>query len=215
MLNIPPITNRNNPIRMKISATIMEFNKYRNAPTHRSKMPSKKTLEIKETSPRHAILYILAALVIILMVYYIPDYFFLERTTADHTAFLLNTLGVNVQSKIVGNNAFINEIQIVKDCTGIQVLAVFLGLLIPLPNASFKKKLLTLIVLSALLYVANVLRIALEFWLIYFDILPWTLAHYPLSLLLGILGVLILVFVTDRLLPEFGNFIFHVIQWTK
>jgi len=190
----------------------MKFNKYRNAPTHRSKMPSKKPLEIKETSPRNIIFYILTALLIVLTVYYIPDYFFLEKATADHTAFLLNIVGVNVQSKIVGNNAFLNEIQIVKDCTGIQVLAVFLGLLFPLPNASLKKKLLTLIVLSIILYVANVLRIALEFWLVYFNVLPWTLAHYPLSLLLGILGVLFLILITDRLLPEFGNFIVHVIQ---
>ena len=178
-------------------------------------MPSKKTLDIKEISPRNVILYILTAIAIALIVYYIPDYFFLERTTADHTAFLLNVVGVNVQSKAVGNRAFLDEIQIVKDCTGIQVLAVFLGLLIPLPNASLKKKLLTLIILSAILYVANVLRVALEFWLVYFDVLPWILAHYPLSLLLGVFGVFLLVFVTDRLLPEFGNFIFYVTQMAR
>jgi hypothetical protein len=51
-----------------------------------------------------------------------------------------------------------------------------------------------------------VLRIVLEFSLLYFNILPWSLAHYPLSLLLGVIGVLVLVFVTDRLLPEFEQF---------
>jgi len=175
-------------------------------------MPSKKTLDVKEFSSRNVILYILTAAAIGLIVYYVPDYFFLERTTADHTAFLLNAVGVNVQSKAVGNTALLNEIQIVKDCTGIQVLAVFLGLLIPLPNASLKKKLLTLIILSTILYVANVLRIALEVWLVYFDVLPWMFAHYPLSLLLGIFGMSLLVLTTDRLLPEFGDFIYDVAQ---
>jgi len=73
-----------------------------------------------------------------------------------------------------------------------------------------KKKFLTLVIVATFLYVANVLRIALEFCLVYLNVLPWVLAHYPLSLLLGIIGVFILVFVTDKLLPEFGDFILNV-----
>jgi exosortase/archaeosortase family protein len=127
----------------------------------------------------------------------------------------LNTVGVSVQSTAFSNSAFLNEIQIVKDCTGIQVIAVFLGLLIPLPNAAIKKKLITLSILSAILYAANVLRIALEYWLLYFNVLPWALAHYPLSLLLGVLGVVFLVLATDQLMPEFGDFIFNITKKAK
>ncbi|MFH0748701.1 MAG: hypothetical protein V1915_02115, partial [Candidatus Bathyarchaeota archaeon] len=107
-------------------------------------------------------------------------------------------------------HVYLADIKVVKDCTGVQVIAVFFGMLLPTPNAPMKKKLLTLMIVSICLYVANVLRIALEFSLVYLNILPWFLAHYPLSLLLGITGVVILVFVTDRLLPEFGNFLFNV-----
>jgi len=178
-------------------------------------MPSRRDLEIKEFSPRKLVLYVLATLTIVLIVYYLPNYLFLEKATADHTAFLLKLVGVDAQSTIIDNQAFINDIQIVKDCTGIQVIAVFLGLLIPLPNASLKKKLLTATVLSVILYVANIMRIALEFWLLYANVLPWALAHYPLSLLLGIVGVVFLVFVTDRLLPEFGNFLVYVTKNAK
>jgi len=212
MVNVPPTMNRSRPIKMKIWAASMESNKYRRAPMHRSRMPRDKTLGIKGFFSRKVILYILASLLIVVGVYYIPDYFFLERMTADHTAFLLNALGVPVQSRAVGHRAFINEIQIVKDCTGIQVLAVFLGLLIPLPKASLRKKVFTILILSTILYGANLLRIGLEFWLVYFNILPWTLAHYPLSLLLGVLGVLFLILVTDHFLPEFGDFIIYVKQ---
>ncbi len=212
MLNISPTTKRNNPSKMKTSAASIESNKYKHAPTQRSRMPNKKTLDIKEVPPRIFFLYVLSAIAIAFMVYYIPDYSFLERATAHHTALLLNGVGVNVDSKSVGNVAFLDEIRIVKDCTGIQVSAVFLGLILPLPNASLKKKALTLLILSGILYVANILRIALEFWLIYFNVLPWILAHYPLSLLLGILGVFILVLTTDLFLPEFGNLIFYVTQ---
>jgi exosortase/archaeosortase len=72
--------------------------------------------------------------------YYVPNYFFLEKATADHTAFLLNSLGMGVKTKVVSESVFLANIKIVKDCTGVQVVAVFFGILLPLPNAPWKKK---------------------------------------------------------------------------
>ena len=179
-------------------------------------MPSKKSFDIK-ISPRTLIVYLLAAIAIALIIYYIPNYSFLEKITAQDTAFLLKIIGVDVQSKIVENKVFLNDIRIVKDCTGIQVFAVFLGLILPLPNASWKKRLFTLAILFSILYITNVLRIVLEFWLIYFNVLPWILVHYPLSFLLGIFGVFTLVLVADRSLPEFGKLLLYITQrlWCK
>jgi len=142
--------------------------------------------------------------------YYLPHYFFLEKAIAEHAAVVLNLLGMNVQTKVVGESVFLEDIKIVKDCTGVQVIAVFFGLIIPVPNASWKNKFLTLAIVSTILYVANLLRIVLEFGLVYLKILPWSLAHYPLSLLLGIIGVFVLVFVADRYMPEFGDFLFGI-----
>jgi exosortase/archaeosortase family protein len=207
LLNIPPATKRTSPIKTQIWAASTSFNRYKEAPTHRSKMPSSKTLETKNHPLRKIIPYMFAAAIIILMIYYLPNYFFLEKATADHTAFLLNSLGMGVKTKVVSENVFLANIKIVKDCTGVQVIAVCFGMLIPIPNAPLKKKLLTLVIVSTFLYVSNVLRIALEFSLVYLKILPWSLAHYPLSLLLGIIGVFMLVFVSYHLLPEFGDFL--------
>jgi exosortase/archaeosortase family protein len=200
------------PVKTQICAASMRFNRYKEAPIHRSKMPSNKTLETTNHPSRKIIPYIAAAAIIILVIYYLPNYLFLEKATADHTAFLLNSLGMSVQTKVISENVFLADIKIVKDCTGVQVIAVFFGLLIPIPKAPLKKKFLTLVITSTFLYVANVLRIALEFCLVYLNVLPWVLAHYPLSLLLGIIGVFVLVFVTDHLLPEFGDFIFNVVH---
>jgi exosortase/archaeosortase family protein len=171
-------------------------------------MLSSKTLETTPHPPYKFIRYLAVVILIILTIYYLPNYFFLEKATADHTALLLNSLGMSVQTIVLHENVYLADIKIVKDCTGVQVIAVFFGLLLPLPHAPWNKKLLTLITVSTLLYVTNVLRIALEFSLVYLKILPWSLAHYPLSLLLGIIGVLILIVVTDHLLPEFGDFLF-------
>ncbi|MEJ2242648.1 MAG: archaeosortase/exosortase family protein [Candidatus Bathyarchaeota archaeon] len=152
--------------------------------------------------------YLAVATIIILVVYYFPNYFFLEKAVAHNTAFLLNSLGIHVETNIISGNVFLSNVKIVKDCTGVQVVAVFLGLLLPVPTVSWKKKLVTLLFLSTILYGANILRIALEFSLFYLGILPWNLVHYPLSFLLGVMGVFFLVIVTDRLMPQFKDFLF-------
>ena len=74
----------------------MRFNRYKKAPIHRSKMPGSKMLETKNSPLQKISLYIILAVVIILIIYYLPNYFFLEKATADHTAFLLNSLGIGV-----------------------------------------------------------------------------------------------------------------------
>ena len=199
---------RTSPIKIQTCATSMRSCRYREAPMHRNSILNSRVTETKNKPHLAFILYIIAAAIIILGLYYLPNYFFLEKATADSTAFLLNSLGMNVQTNVVDENVFLSDIKIVKDCTGVQVIAVFFGMIIPIPKARLHKKLLTLLIISTSLYFANVLRIALEFSLLYLHILPWSIAHYPLSLLLGVVGVLILVLASDRLLPEFGDFLF-------
>lgn len=175
-------------------------------------MPGSTDLQYKGNPHQKLFLYALVAVIIILTVYYLPNYFLLEKATSDHAAWLLNSLGLQVDANVVGGSAYLADIKVVKDCTGVQVIAVFIGLLLPLPKAPWRMKLLALATVIACVYAANVLRIALEFWLVYYGILPWDLAHYPLSLLLGIMGVVILVLVTDRLLPEFGGFLLGALR---
>ncbi len=198
------------PVKIQICAVSTRFKRYKAAPIPKSKMPSSTIHDATSGRPRQVIPYVAVVTIVILAIYYLPSYFFLEKATADHTAFVLNALGLSVETKVVSNKVYLADIKIVKDCTGVQAIAVFGGLLLPLPNAPLKKKIHALVIVSTLIYGANVLRIALEFSLVYFEILPWVFAHYPLSLLLGIMGVIILVFVTDHLLPEFGDFLVTV-----
>ncbi len=175
-------------------------------------MPNSKAPDGNIHSPRKIVPYLVAVAMIVLTVYYLPNYLFLEMATANHAASLLGIAGIHVQAINIGDGAYLGNVRIVKECTGIQVIAVFLGLLIPLPNASWKRKLLALSIVSVILYAANAVRIALEFSLVYLGVLPWSLAHYPMSLLLGIIGVLVLVVITDRLLPEFGDFLLNAFR---
>jgi exosortase/archaeosortase family protein len=178
------------------------------APINRKKMPTNEAFDTIVISPRKVLFYFIVAATIILAVYYLPNYFFLEKLTAEHTAFFLNSFGMHVETRVVNEGVFLENVKIVRDCTGVQVVAVFLGLIIPVPNAPVKNKILTLAVVSILLYLANLVRISLEFSLLSLRLLPWSLAHYPLSVLFGIIGVFLLTLVADRLMPEFGKFIF-------
>lgn len=152
-------------------------------------------------------LYAVSALAIAIFLYYIPDYYFLEELTARASAWAMGLLGMPSEFKVVGRGAFVNEVQIVRDCTGVQVIAAFSGIIIPLPKVAWWKKAISIASVSLAVFAANILRIILELWLLYNGILPWDLAHGPLGLLLGIASVAFLVLLADRMMPEIGEFL--------
>ncbi|WP_455367566.1 hypothetical protein [[Eubacterium] cellulosolvens] len=150
-------------------------------------------------------IYIASFAIIAYFIYYIPNYFFLEWFTAQHSASILTALGLPSLAKAYEGMAFVNEVQIVKQCTGIQVVAVFAGLLIPLPQVGWKVKLQSLALIFFAVYLANVLRIVIELTLLYRGILPWSLAHEPLGTVLGIVSVAIFLITVDRFIPQIGD----------
>ncbi|MBL7118918.1 archaeosortase/exosortase family protein [Candidatus Bathyarchaeota archaeon] len=154
---------------------------------------------------RDLLIYVSAALGITLFLYYIPDYFLLEQLTAIFSSMVLNLVGVSLSYSSTSHEAFVGSIQVIRECTGVQVISVMAGLILPIRGSSWRRKIRVLLIVSVILFIMNFLRIALEIWLIYRRILPWSLAHYPLSLILGIAGVYTLVLVSDRVFPEFGD----------
>jgi exosortase/archaeosortase family protein len=152
------------------------------------------------------------ALVIAIGLYYLPDYFFLEKITAEHSAVLMAIMGMKATVWTQGGSVFLNEFEIERVCTGVQVIAVFLGILVALPKAAIKKRILALGVVAVSVYFANIARIAFEIWLLYSGILPWSLAHYPTGLILGVFSVAFLVVVADRFIPEVGDLAFSVLD---
>ena len=104
-------------------------------------------------------LYLSAFIVIMLSIYYLPDYYYLKLAAAYNSAFLLKLLNFSGDVYTIGNRVFLNEVEIVRQCTGIQVIAVFAGIILPLPKVKWKIKLQALVVVAIALYVANVIRI--------------------------------------------------------
>jgi len=143
--------------------------------------------------------------VIALVVYYLPNYWFLENLTAQHSALVMNMLGMKAAVWYQGNDVYVNQFDVQRMCTGVQVIAVFLGIIVALPRTPIRKKILAFAVIAVSVYLANIGRIVLEIWFLYSGLLPWSLAHYPTGLILGIFSVALLVVVADHFMPAIGD----------
>jgi exosortase/archaeosortase family protein len=165
------------------------------------------------TQNRAYVLYLVCVPLFILVLYYISDYYYLKILIAVHSSFLLEHLFLTpAYPHIVGNRVYINDFEIIRECTGIQASAVFVGLVLPIPRRPWKKKILALTLIISFVYASNVFRVAFEIWLIESGLLPYELAHYPLSLVLGIIGVFILVIITEKVYPQFPEFIMDLVK---
>ena len=142
---------------------------------------------------------------IALALYYIPNYWFLENLTAQHSAMVMNMIGMKATVWYQGNDVYVNQFDVQRMCTGVQVVTVFLGIIVALPRTALKKKALAFGIIAISVYLANIGRIILEIWLLYSGTLPWSLAHYPTGLILGVFAVAFLVVVADHFMPAIGD----------
>ena len=169
--------------------------------------PTENTARRTISSLRPILTYLLFVFVISIIIYYVPDFSILEAWIAQHSSFILNSIGVSTKANLVGDSVFIGTIQVIRDCTGIQVIAVFAGLLLPVPKTSWRKKVTVVAAIAIFVYSTNLLRVVVQYWLMAEGVLPWSFAHYPVSLILGVICVAIIIVLTDRILPEFANFV--------
>jgi exosortase/archaeosortase family protein len=142
---------------------------------------------------------------IALALYYIPNYWFLENLTAQHSAMVMNMIGMKATVSYLGNEVYVNQFDVQRMCTGVQVITIFLGIIVALPRTALKKKALAFGTIAITVYLANIGRIVLEIWLLYSGTLPWSLAHYPTGLILGVFAVAFLVVVADHFMPVIGD----------
>jgi exosortase/archaeosortase family protein len=152
------------------------------------------------------------ASIIALVLYYLPNYYLYERIVAENSAAFMQLIGIKATVWTQGQRVFLNEFEIQRMCTGIQVMTVFLGIIVAIPKVSLRKKLLAFSIVAVTVHIANVGRIALEIWLLYNGILPWSLAHYPTGLILGVFSVAFLIIVADYFIPEIGDLAFSLLD---
>ncbi len=166
--------------------------------------------DMERPTPRRLILYLITAITITLLVYFLPQPYILGIPTAIVSAVGLTWIGIPSVAIVDWINGAVyvyvigfQHYQIVRECTGIQVIAVFMGLILPLPRGTWSRKILAIIVVTIILFFANVARVIFEIWLVFMGILPWEIAHYPMSFILGVVGVFVLCIVAILLVPGF------------
>lgn len=198
---MPPTTRTVNPITTDKAMT------NRDDPDEETETTSE---DMERPTPRALVLYLSIAIIITVLVYFLPEPFVLAIPTAYVSAVLLSLIGVPsvifvdwMQGVVFVAVTGFEQFQIVRECTGIQVIAVFMGLILPLPRGTWKRKIIAVIIVTIMLFVANVLRVVYEIWLVYWGILPWEIAHYPMSFVLGVVGVFVLCIVAILVVPGF------------
>jgi exosortase/archaeosortase family protein len=176
--------------------------------------------------------YFLVVVLISAIVNLFPSYW-LEEITANVSSIIFSNFGLISSSFSNELNAYIQvgdgvksfTIEIVRECTGIHVIAIFTGLVLPLKQGEPKRKLLAILLASVILFLLNITRVLLTIGLIFFDVFPFSVIflnptvetfHYPLSYLYGVFGVFLLIISVDRLvLPELGDALVEAIVILK
>jgi exosortase/archaeosortase family protein len=165
----------------------------------------------------------LVSIVIVMGLFSFVPTGWLERVTAQTSAYVLRMAGhvsswkVNVdwvQLSLDGATGSVT-VTIIRECTGINVLAVICGLIIPLSSVEIQRKLINVFFSGMVLFFMNISRILLTIYLTGFNTPPFSwfftdptieLYHYPISFSYGVIGVALLILILNRwTLPELGD----------
>jgi exosortase/archaeosortase len=95
---------------------------------------------------------------IAIVLYYLPNYYLYEKLVAENSAILMQLIGIKSTIWTQGNRVFLNEFEIQRMCTGVQVMAVFLGILVAVPKVALKKRILVFSVVAVSVHMANIGR---------------------------------------------------------
>lgn len=175
----------------------------------------------KLLTPKTMAYYLLSFLLITVVFQQVPSGW-LEVQTAMVSSTALRSLGFNSGWSVIKSEAFLTlyggarnvSVSIVRECTGIHVFAIFVGLVLPICGGLWLRKGVSLVVAGIILFIMNISRVMVTILLTGFNVPPfaWIFTnptvetyHYPLSLAYGLVGVALLVVVISRwMLPELG-----------
>ena len=175
-----------------------------------------------EASFEDSALYVLIFVVITFGFQLVPSAWF-EEFTAQAMPQLFNALSLTSGHGLEGGKAYLTllggvrdvHVTIVRECTGIHVWGILLGLVLPVRGGSWSRKAASLVYGAILIFLLNVSRIFVTVYLTAYNVPPfsWIFAnptvetyHYHVSFVYGVIGVAILILTISRwFLPELGD----------
>ncbi len=139
----------------------------------------------------------------------------LIETVAAQTSDLLHLVGVNVtrmQDLLIFNNV---PVTIIFACTAIQSMVLFVGMIGALPRVSLRRKALGLLVTVVPIYFLNLIRNAGVVYMVGSGMTSFEIAHNVIGKTGSLLALILLLFITFKIVPELYDEIMGIISLPK
>lgn len=149
--------------------------------------------------------YLVKALSIALFIYLLVRFLPMEKFTSDAAAHLLNFFGIRAQTYERQGYIYLQSLYISIECTAMRLIVVYLGLILSSKSTVTKKVILS-VIFSAIVFLINVARIDLCYYLSEGGI-PRVLAHDVFWYGFVIGGGILFFILSQYYLPHIiGNF---------
>ena len=139
----------------------------------------------------------------------------LIETVAAQTSDVLHLVGVNVtrmQDLLIYNNV---PVTIIFACTAIQSMVLFVGMIGALPRVSLKRKVVGLLATVVPIYFLNLIRNAGVVYMVGSGITSFEMAHNVIGKTGSLLALILLLFITFKLVPELYTEIMGILALPK
>jgi len=132
-----------------------------------------------------------------------PLQLWLRELVATHSVWLLRVI---TGEQVLHNGVYFIyksvSIELIFACTAVQAMVIFVGILLPLQNVDFKRKIIGLIVTIIPIYFLNVIRNTLVAYLVGNKITDFNMAHNYIAKGGSLITLVILLFVLIKIIPE-------------
>lgn len=140
---------------------------------------------------------------------------FLIEMVASQTSVFLNLFGL----ESISNGPFVYyqgfPIMIIFSCTAVQSMVLFVGMIVPLYNADFKRKIYGLLITIPPIYFLNIIRTSSVVYLAGGNFCSVEFAHNILGKAGSLIALVVFAFIIFRILPELYDEIICVIDLPK
>ncbi|MGD2249844.1 MAG: exosortase/archaeosortase family protein [Candidatus Methanofastidiosia archaeon] len=154
--------------------------------------------------------YILKASIIAVLVYGAARVLPAEEITSLVTANVLTWWGVPAVSYQESGRVYLEYLYISIDCTALEVVAIFLGLILAV-NTKWIQKIVFSVFVSGTVFVANIARISVVYYLLEHGI-PWYIAHDIFSGGLAIAAGMLFLLVSEQYMPEINQYLYTLLE---
>lgn len=157
-----------------------------------------------------ALSYLILSSLIAITFYIVASLLPMERLTSDVTAALLRLCGIQVMSHEENGRIFLEYLSISIDCTALEIIAIFLGLILAASSTLYRKIGFALFISLAVFFV-NTARIGIVYYLLEEGV-PWWLAHDLFSGVLSIGAGMLFLLLSEHFLPSINQHLYTLLD---